>query len=240
MRTTLGAGPRAEAASVLSHAAGLRCWLASTLSDGTTFFTPPQIHPAILRSSAQDLVGITNSGRRHGLAEGRVLPPSRSCWRGSIQSHCSTPQGTVGHSYDAAGRRTSLTVAGQAAINYSYDNANRLTGITQGTAAVSFAYDSANRRTTLTLPNGIIMSYSYDTASQLTGINYTLGQNNLGNLAYSYDLAGRRTSVGGSFAAVNLPLPVSTTAYDAANELTAWGTASLDCDGHCWNSSLSH
>ncbi len=125
-----------------------------------------------------------------------------------------------------------MNVSNQSQVSYSYDNANRLTGIAQGTSTVSFAYDNANRRTTLTLPNGITMSSSYDSGSQLTGINYTLGQNTLGNLAYSYDLAGRRTTLGGSLAAVNLPLPVSTTAYDAANELTQWGTATPTYDAN--------
>ncbi len=78
------------------------------------------------------------------------------------------------------------------------------------------------------------MSCSCDNASQLTAINYTLGQNSLGNLTYAYDLAGRRTSMGGSLAHVNLPNAISTTAYDAGNELTQWGTATptYDADGN--------
>lgn len=143
-----------------------------------------------------------------------------------------TPQGSVSYGYDAANRRTSMSVSNQAQVAYSYDNANRLTQITQGNSTVSFAYDNANRRTSLTLPNGVIMSYSYDNASQLTGINHTLGQNSLGDLTYTYDLAGRRTSMGGSLAQVNLPNAVSTTAYDAANELTQWGTATPTYDAN--------
>jgi RHS repeat-associated protein len=143
-----------------------------------------------------------------------------------------TPQGTVSYAFDAASRRTSMTVAGQSAVNYSYDNANRLLQINQGTSAVSFSYDAANRRTSLTLPNGIVVSYGYDQASELMGLNYSLGGNTLGNLSYSYDLAGRRTSVGGSFASTGIPLPVSTTAYNAANELTQWGTATLTYDAN--------
>lgn len=143
-----------------------------------------------------------------------------------------TPQGSVSYGYDAANRRTSMSVSNQAQVAYSYDNANRLTQITQGTSTVSFAYDNANRRTSLTLPNGVTMSYSYDNASELTGINYTLGQNSLGNLTYAYDLAGRRTSMGGSLAAVNLPNAISTTAYDAANEVTQWGTATPTYDAN--------
>jgi hypothetical protein len=76
------------------------------------------------------------------------------------------------------------------------------------------------------------MSYSYGAGSQLTGIGYQLGQNSLGNLTYAYDLAGRRTSMGGSLAAVNLPNVVSTTAYNADNQLTQWGTATPTYDAN--------
>jgi len=75
------------------------------------------------------------------------------------------------------------------------DNANRLLQIAQGTSGVRFNYDSDSRPTSLTLPNGFTMSYGYDAASQLSAINYQLGNTTLGNLTYSYDLAGRRTSV---------------------------------------------
>ena len=141
-----------------------------------------------------------------------------------------TPQGTVSYTFDLAGRRTQKTVAGQAGVNYAYDNGNRLTQISQGSATVSFGYDGGNRRTSLTLPNGIVMSYSYDNASELTGITYTNGGTTLGTLTYAYDLAGRRTGMGGTAAQTALPLAVSTTAYNANNQLTAWGTASLYYD----------
>ncbi len=143
-----------------------------------------------------------------------------------------TPQGTVSYTYDVAGRRATMTVTGQPVVNYSYDNANRLTQITQGTSTVSFGYDAASRRTSLTLPNGVVVGYSYDTASQLAGLTYSLGSSVLGNLAYSYDLAGRRAQVGGSFARTGLPLPLSTAAYNAANQLTQWGTATLTYDAN--------
>jgi RHS repeat-associated protein len=143
-----------------------------------------------------------------------------------------TPQGSVLYTYDSAGRRQTMTVAGQPAVNYTFDNANRLTKITQGSSMVQFAYDNANRRTSLTLPNSIATSYGYDNASQLTGLTYTLNSTTLGNLTYSYDLAGRRTSIGGSYAATNLPNAISTTAYDAANELTQWGTATPTYDSN--------
>jgi RHS repeat-associated protein len=125
-----------------------------------------------------------------------------------------------------------MTAGNQSAVNYTYDNGNRLTQITQGSSTVSFGYDTANRRTSLTLPNGIVMSYSYDNDSELSGITYTLGSNTLGNLTYTYDLAGRRTSMGGSNAQTALPLAISNTAYNADNQLTQWGTANLYYDAN--------
>jgi RHS repeat-associated protein len=141
-----------------------------------------------------------------------------------------TPQGTVGYGYDLAGRRTSLTVPGQSVVNYAFDSANRLTQITQGSSTVQFSYDAANRRTSLTLPNGLVMQYRYDSASQLTGLTYTNSTGTIGTLTYAYDLTGRRIGVGGSLAAVNLPSPISSTAYNANNQLTTWGTANLFYD----------
>ena len=143
-----------------------------------------------------------------------------------------TPQGTVSYAYDGADRRSSMTVTGQTAVSYTYDNANRLTQIARGTPTVSLTYDSANRRTSITLPNGVVMSYSYDSGSELTGITYTDGGTTLGALTYAYDLAGRRTSIGGSYATTGLPNAISTTAYDAANELTTWGTATPTYDSN--------
>ncbi len=119
---------------------------------------------------------------------------------------------------------------GQSQINYSFDNANRLTQIAQGTTTVGFTYDNANRRATLTLPNGVVTSYGYDTPSQLTGITYTLGNNPPGNLSYAYDNDGRRSSATGTFARTGLPLAMNQTAYNANNQLTTWGTASLFYD----------
>jgi RHS repeat-associated protein len=141
-----------------------------------------------------------------------------------------TPQGSVSYSYDAASRRTSMSVSGQSATSYSYDNADRLTQIAQGSANVTIVPDSDNRRQSLTLPNGVKMAYGYDAASQLTGVTYMQGSNTLGSLSYSYDLAGRRTNVGGSFARTGVPQAVSSASYNVNNQLTNWKGANLTYD----------
>jgi RHS repeat-associated protein len=139
-------------------------------------------------------------------------------------------QGQIDYTYFANGLRQTMTVQGRPSVSYTYDSADRLSQISQGSANVGFAYDAIDRRTTLTLPSGIAVTYGYDDASQLTSLTYKLGSATLGNLMYGYDAADRRTSVGGSFAHVNLPAAVTTATHDAANRLTQWGARTLGYD----------
>jgi len=141
-----------------------------------------------------------------------------------------TPQGSISYTYDADGRRATMTVAGQSQVTYGYDNAHRLTSITQGTSVVSISYDEADRRSTLTYPNGIVVTYGYDNANQLTDLVYTLNSNPLGDLTYTYDLAGQRISVGGSWARTGLPQTLTSAAYDAGNRLLTWGSQAFSYD----------
>ena len=148
-----------------------------------------------------------------------------------------TAEGTVDYTYDADGRRASMTVAGQTAVTYDYDDAHRLTSITQGSATVVLAYDAADRRTSLTYPNGIVASYTYDAANQLAGISYVLGATTLGDLTYTYDAAGNRVAVGGTWARTNLPAPLASATYDAANRIATWGgvSSTYDLNGNLTN-----
>ena len=145
-----------------------------------------------------------------------------------------TPSGTITYAYDNAGRRTSTTVTGQPAITYTHDDADRLTQITQAGATVGIAYDAGGRRTSLTLENGIVTNYNYDAASAVTELTYQSGYTTLGNLTYTYDQAGRRESFGGTFAKANLPAVLTSTNYNADNQLTSWnGTAqTYDANGN--------
>ncbi len=145
-----------------------------------------------------------------------------------------TPQGTVSWGYDNANRRTSLTVLGQPALSYAYDNADRLTTLTQGTASVTIGYDDANRRTSLTLPNTVQATYGYDTSNRLTSITFKKGATTLGTLTYTYDAAGRRTAITGTWARTGLPAAVASAAYNANNQQTAWGgqTNTFDLNGN--------
>jgi RHS repeat-associated protein len=143
-----------------------------------------------------------------------------------------TPRGVVTYTYDAADRRETMTVAGQPTITYGYDAANRLTTITQSGATFTFTYDNANRPTALLYPNGTSVEYGYDAASRVASLTYKQGSTVLGNLTYAYDAAGRRIEMGGTFARTSLPAPVTSTSYDAANQLTQWNGATLTYDAN--------
>jgi RHS repeat-associated protein len=152
-----------------------------------------------------------------------------------------TPEGTVTYTYDVANRRAAMTVAGQTAVSYTFDAANRLTAVARGTATVAIGYDSANKRTSLTLPNGIVVEYGYDDDSQITGLTYKLGGSTVGALTYAYDVAGRRTAIGGSFARTALPSALTSATYDDANQIATFGGSSFtyDDDGSLVNDGVT-
>ncbi|MGZ5095968.1 MAG: hypothetical protein ACXWCH_33065 [Burkholderiales bacterium] len=112
--------------------------------------------------------------------------------------------------------------AGQSTVNYTWNNANRLTQIAQGSSAVGFVYDNVNQRTTLTLPNNVTVAYTYDNDSRVSGMTYSAGSTQLGNLTYNYDADGRRTSNGGSLAAVTLPSAVNGNTFNVDNGMTGF------------------
>ncbi|MDR4470593.1 MAG: hypothetical protein MRJ68_20205, partial [Nitrospira sp.] len=141
-----------------------------------------------------------------------------------------TPQGQIDYAYDAASRRTSMTVQGQSAVNYTYDNANRLTTIIQGTDTVTLAYDDADRRTSVTYPNTNKVEYAYNAASELTTVTYKQGTTTLGTLTYTYDGAGNRLQTGGTFARTNLPPALASASYNANNQQTVFGTTTETYD----------
>ncbi len=143
-----------------------------------------------------------------------------------------TPEGTVSYTYDAANRRATMTVTGQTSVSYTYDNADRLTAITQGTASVTSTYDNTNRRTALTLPNGIVVESAYDTDSQLTGLTYKIGGSAIGALTYTYDAAGQRVAVSGSYARSGLPSALTSATYDHANQIATWAGTSFSYDAN--------
>jgi RHS repeat-associated protein len=143
-----------------------------------------------------------------------------------------TPQGTVGYTYDAAGRRISMSVPGQSTTIYTYDSANELTQIAQGAFTVGMSYDAAGRPTSVTLPNGVMTQYSYDAAPRVSDISYVKSGSSIGNLTYQYNAVGRRAGMGGSFGQTVLPQAMAAVTYNAANQEAAIGSQPFSYDAN--------
>jgi RHS repeat-associated protein len=146
-----------------------------------------------------------------------------------------TSLGTVAYQYDALGRRTQMRVNDGSPVAYTYDAASRLRTVTQAPLnPVTIDYDPLGRRARLTLPNLVSTEYQYDAASRLTALLYRNAIGLLGDLTYTYDAAGNRSGVGGSFARTLLPDPVANATYDPANRQRTFGdkTMSYDANGN--------
>ena len=80
------------------------------------------------------------------------------------------------------------------------------------------------------MPGSLAVGYGYDDASQLLSMMFTRSGSTIGDLAYTYDAAGRRATTSGSYARLNLPAAVSSATYNANNQLTRWGNTNIGYD----------
>ena len=100
------------------------------------------------------------------------------------------PLGTIGYTYDAAGRRLTMSYPGSVlTVNYDYDVTGNVTkirenGATSGVGVLAtYAYDDLGQATSVTFGNGSVQSFAYNTGSQLTTLT-----NDLGGSATTHDL----------------------------------------------------
>ena len=136
----------------------------------------------------------------------------------------------MGFTYDAASRRSTLTLPNGIVATYSYDTASQVTGISYASGGttlgnLTYAYDNAGRRTqiggslaAMTLP-AALTSATYDVGNRLTnwaGTTLTYDANgNLtadGSLGYGWDSRNRLISLTGAATA--------SFAYDATGRRT--------------------
>jgi RHS repeat-associated protein len=140
------------------------------------------------------------------------------------------PSGAIGYLYDEGGRREAMEVPGQEPVEYAFDKANRLTGLARGGEATSIEYDKASRPKTITLPDGIEQAYEYDEAGEPTAIAFEKGVSSLGDLNYAYDRNGRTEAIWGSLARTGMPEALTSTEYNADNELVKREGEELEYD----------
>lgn len=122
----------------------------------------------------------------------------------------------VTFSYDAAGRRTSMT-DGAGTQTYTYDLADQLTATSRDGTGFSYDYDLAGRLLERTYPDGTVVAHDYDPDSRLASVTYAGATTTFG-----YDSAGRpiRNTLPGTNGWEE------TRSYDRAGRLTAVRNAS--------------
>jgi len=156
-----------------------------------------------------------------------------------------TPLGTVNYTYDAIGRRTSMTVTGQPAVNYGYDAGGRLNDINTLIGGVmkhfTMTYDDLGRRASVILPNGVTTNYSYDNSSRLLTLDHLNPLNQtLESLTYTYDAVGNR--IGMNRPTVTLPLPnqASNIIHNEANQMLTFNDKNITYDANGNMTSLTN
>jgi RHS repeat-associated protein len=141
-----------------------------------------------------------------------------------------TALSTITNTYDLAGLRRTLAVAGQPAVNYVYNAANQLTQVTRGTDVTTMGFDSYGRLSTVTNPIGAVMTDGYDTMGRLASLTLSPKTGSaLGSLAYAYDSEGHMTSRSGTLLQDQPDAPRSAT-FDAFNKIATNAAAAYTYD----------
>jgi RHS repeat-associated protein len=107
-----------------------------------------------------------------------------------------TPQGSVGYTYNDADQRTSMTLPGGRTISYNYDATGRLATIGDwASGVINYSFDADGNLTGLSRSNGVNSSYGYDNAGRLTNISHNGPSGNLLFTNYTLDANGNRTTM---------------------------------------------
>ncbi len=165
-----------------------------------------------------------------------------------VQSYTNVFGLTLTYSYDANDNLTQRTDSLGGTLTYVYDNANRLTseqftgtGATGTTVRVDFGYDAANEQTSTTWYSNLTgtstvaaSAYSYDNAGRLTSIvNTNSSSVTHSYYTYTYDNADRVSAqTHWSQVGTTTYSGTNTYSYDAINQLLADGTATYSYDAN--------
>ena len=150
--------------------------------------------------------------------------------------HETTAGKTLTASFDAAGRRTTLTWPNDSTVTYAYDLTGAMRTITgpgNTVPFITFTYDDLGRRTQIARAIGVNTNYHYDAASRLDAMQHAFpGANQSVDYAYQYNLAGQITQkVTNNDAYVFAPAPVDTPAVpNALNQLASVNGQALSYD----------
>jgi len=146
--------------------------------------------------------------------------------------------------YDDYNRLITIDYPGDSDVTFTYDLAKNLTGATNQNISYTFAYDALNRKTSVTDSLNRTISYTYDADSNRLTMTDPAGiiqyaynplnlvttiSNSIGQVTYSYDNLGRRTSL-------SLPNQISTTyTYDSLSRLLSIINGSISTNTYAYD-----
>lgn len=119
---------------------------------------------------------------------------------GDLTQQVSPDSGTTVYAFDVYGRRTSTTGAGGLVLGFGYDGMGRPTTVTSGSQVQGFTWDSCTngkgRLCAVSDPSGTL-GWSYNNAGEATAQTQAVAGSAVAfGQSYSYDTAGRLTSIG--------------------------------------------
>jgi len=129
---------------------------------------------------------------------------------------------TLGRSYDALGRASSLTIGSEYSTGYSYDAVGRIGSVSSGSDSFTYSYlANSDLISGIAYPNGITAAKSYETARDLiSSVENKFGQTSVSKYDYVNDVIGRRTSMAKSGSAFSASDSIAY-GYNARSEVTS-------------------
>lgn len=133
--------------------------------------------------NGQSLISYSYDDANHLLTEEQDIAGAPAAW-------------TVTYTYNADGKRDSVTYPGGEVIGYSYTARNQLEEVTAGgpPPIATYSYNLDGTRQQRALENGLASTYAYDVANQLTGVSHVQGASQVAQRGYAYSSRGLLTS----------------------------------------------
>jgi len=128
---------------------------------------------------------------------------------------------TVSYTYDAAGRKASMSVNGVPAANYTYDDMGRLSSAGIPAGSFSYTYLGASSKVlTVSLNGSVIVTNTYDSLGRLSSKNNVFDQLQVSSYQYQYNSSDERTQIQGRDGSPNCPLYSIDYSYDLTGQVT--------------------